>query len=426
MRLMIGRHPLGIWIALFAMLFCLFVAGGGQVLSLADWDLALRLHLQENDPSSSDIVQRVLAQIEWGVCVADVFLTLPLFAAGVVGVVLRRRWGMVAGMMAAICWVYMFVAYTAQRCGLVFRGGMGQGSDYAGIIGAFALLGLVPCLLIIWGLGANADRFAVPRPHSHMLRRRQDGLEPFFLEDLLICTGQVLRAIPEVWLRKQLNWNTRPDDLARPMTGDRLVTGAIAAHRAITINRPPEKVWPWIAQFGRGAGYYSWDFLDNPGHRHADYLLDLPEPKIDDWNKDIGRICHVEPGRELVWYDEPLFFGMKTPFAMTFRLDPEPDHTTRLHFRIVFGLPQTSRRARLAFRVGLLMDHVMSTEMLRRLKLLIETYEERVLSGETNRSLAPHQRSPWRFASEVQGAGAMLNQARDTERARRGDPVTPV
>ena len=243
-------------------------------------------------------------------------------------------------------------------------------------------------------------------PQSRMLHRWKHGVEPSFLGDLLVCTGQVLRAIPEVWFRKRLTWNTRPDELARPMTGDRLVADAIAAHRAITIDRPPEKVWPWIAQFGRGAGYYSWDFLDNPGHRHADYLLDLPEPSLDDWNQDIGRICCVEPGRELVWYDEPLFFGMRTPFAMTFRLDPEPDHATRLHFRISFGLPQTNRRARLAFRVGLLMDHVMSTEMLRRLKILIETYEERVLNAELNRSLAPHQRSRWGPASAIRGAGS--------------------
>ena len=78
--------------------------------------------------------------MEWGVCAADVFLTLPLFAVGSAGVILRRHWGMVAGMMAAICWLYMFVAYTAQRYALVFRGGMGQWSDYAGIIVAFALL----------------------------------------------------------------------------------------------------------------------------------------------------------------------------------------------------------------------------------------------------------------------------------------------
>jgi hypothetical protein len=46
-------------------------------------------------------------------------------------------------------------------------------------------------------------------------------------------------------------------------------------------------------------------------------------------------------------------------------------------------------------RIVLLMDQVMSTEMLRRLKLLIETYEERGNSGETNRLLAPHQGIPW-------------------------------
>ena len=113
-----------------------------------------------------------------------------------------------------------------------------------------------------------------------MLRRRQDGLEPFFLEDLLICTGQVLRTVPQVWIGKRLNWNTRPEELTRRMTGDELVKGAITAHRAITIERPPEKVWPWIAQFGRGAGYYSWDFLDNRGHRHADYLLDVPNQRL--------------------------------------------------------------------------------------------------------------------------------------------------
>lgn len=159
-RRMFGRRPGGVWIALLGMLFCLLVAGGGQLLSLIDWDLARRLQLQENDPNSPDLVQRILAQVEWGVCVADVLLTLPLFAVGLAGVVLRRRWGMIAGMMAAICWIYMFAAYTAQRWALVVRGGIGQWSDYAGVIGAFALLCLIPCLLIVWGLGANADWFA--------------------------------------------------------------------------------------------------------------------------------------------------------------------------------------------------------------------------------------------------------------------------
>jgi hypothetical protein len=407
MRRAISGHPLGIWIALVCMLFCLLVAGGGQALSLINWDLAMFLKLQENDPNSPDIVQRVLAQVEWGVCAADVLLVLPLFAVGFAGVLMRRHWGMVTGMMAAICWIYMFVTYAAQRYAVVFRGGMGQWSEYAGIIVAFALLCLLPCLLTIWGLGANADRFAHPCPHSHMLRRKGDRLEPFFLEDFLICTGQVLCTIPQVWIGKRLSWNTHPHELARSMTGDELVKGGIAAHRAITIERPPEKVWPWVAQFARGAGYYSWDFLDNRGHRHADYLLDVPEPRVGDCHKDLGRICYVETGKELVWYDEPDFFGMKTQAAITFRLDPELDNATRLHFRLSIGLPQTSLRARIALRTGLLMDHVMSTEMLRRLKVLIETYEERVGSGETNRASAPHQRSPWQRASEAQTASGL-------------------
>ena len=35
---------------------------------------------------------------------------------------------------------------------------------------------------------------------------------------------------------------------------------------AITIDAPPEQVWPWIAQMGAGrAGWYSWDAIDNGG-----------------------------------------------------------------------------------------------------------------------------------------------------------------
>jgi uncharacterized membrane protein len=225
-------------------------------------------------------------------------------------------------------------------------------------------------------------------------------LKPFFLEGLLICTAQVLHAIPGVLIGKRMVWNTRPAELIRSLTGDAFITGGFTVNRAITISRPAENIWPWITQFGRGAAYYSWDFLDNPGHTHADYLLDTPDVQVGDWNADIGTVRHAETGTELVWYDEPVFFGLRAPVAMTFRLDPEPDEATRVLFRISFGLPPEGLKARIALRVGVFMDHVMSTEMLRRLKLLIETYEERFKNGELNRSLAPHQRSRWGNASQ--------------------------
>jgi hypothetical protein len=395
MRHLVAGHPLGLWIALFGLLSMLVVGGGGQILSLIDWDLAVRLGLQEYDRHSTELAPRLLAQVEWGVCLADAVLVVPLLVAGLVGVLCRRHWGVIVGMMAALCWVYMFLVYTAQRYALVFRGGFGHWDDYAGFIAGFALLALVPGVLTLWGLGANVDRFAVTRPNSYRLRRKQDGLEPFWLEDLLICTGQVLCTIPQVWIGKRLTWNTRPGEAARSLAGDAFVARGIVIHRAITIARPPELVWPWIAQFGRGAAYYSWDFLDNPGHRHPDYLLDGPAPLVGDWNAQLGRVRYLETGTELVWYDEPLFSGLKVPNAMTFRLDPEPDGGTRLHFRMSADWPEAGLRSRIALRVLLLMDQVMSTEMLRRLKLLIETYEERLANGESNRLRAPHQGTRW-------------------------------
>ena len=53
----------------------------------------------------------------------------------------------------------------------------------------------------------------------------------------------------------------------RPLAVDTFVPDAIfTSTHAITINAPPEQVWPWIAQMGAGrAGWYSWDVIDNGG-----------------------------------------------------------------------------------------------------------------------------------------------------------------
>ncbi|WMT73384.1 SRPBCC family protein [Bradyrhizobium sp. Ash2021] len=42
---------------------------------------------------------------------------------------------------------------------------------------------------------------------------------------------------------------------------------------AVTINAPPERVWPWLAQMGAGrAGWYSYDWIDNGGHPSANFI----------------------------------------------------------------------------------------------------------------------------------------------------------
>lgn len=42
---------------------------------------------------------------------------------------------------------------------------------------------------------------------------------------------------------------------------------------AVTIDAPPQRVWPWLLQMGHDrAGWYSWDRLDNFGRRSADRI----------------------------------------------------------------------------------------------------------------------------------------------------------
>jgi hypothetical protein len=64
------------------------------------------------------------------------------------------------------------------------------------------------------------------------------------------------------WL---LRWGATSDEVSKSLPGDPLVPQANStATRAITINAPPERVWPWIVQIGQGrGGLYSYAWLEN-------------------------------------------------------------------------------------------------------------------------------------------------------------------
>jgi len=67
-------------------------------------------------------------------------------------------------------------------------------------------------------------------------------------------------------LRRWYNrWGATAAELEQPMLGDELVAGPKLGYtRAISIDAPPEAVWPWLAQFGQGrGGFYSYDGLEN-------------------------------------------------------------------------------------------------------------------------------------------------------------------
>lgn len=100
-----------------------------------------------------------------------------------------------------------------------------------------------------------------------------------------------------------------PFDKVRAMPGDGLVPRPISTiTHAITIDAPPERVWPWLAQLGAGrGGWYSWDRIDNGGRPSAervceelqhvapgDILPALPGAK------ELFVVATVEPPRDLV------------------------------------------------------------------------------------------------------------------------------
>lgn len=107
-------------------------------------------------------------------------------------------------------------------------------------------------------------------------------------------------------------WGATDDEVAAPMPGDDLVPDAqYRATRAITIDAPPEHVWPWLVQVGcLRAGCYADDLLDNLAHPSAEAVLpELAHLEVGQWvpmaptpsETTAFRVASFDPDRSLVW-----------------------------------------------------------------------------------------------------------------------------
>lgn len=105
------------------------------------------------------------------------------------------------------------------------------------------------------------------------------------------------------------DWGATTAEITSSLSGDDLVPDMGAqSTMAVTINAPPDHVWPWLVQMGCGrAGWYSYDLLDNGGVASATRLLPeyqdiAPGYVIPADTKDrVGfPVLLVEPGRALV------------------------------------------------------------------------------------------------------------------------------
>jgi hypothetical protein len=126
----------------------------------------------------------------------------------------------------------------------------------------------------------------------------------------------------------------------RPLPVDALVPEPIfAATHAITIDAPPEHVWPWIAQMGAGrAGWYSWDAIDNGGAPSRTRIVpELQSVASGDimpavpGAKDAFVVAAVDPPRDLVLTVPDGHGGNAVGWEHV--LDPLPGGRTRLIVR---------------------------------------------------------------------------------------------
>jgi hypothetical protein len=185
-------------------------------------------------------------------------------------------------------------------------------------------------------------------------------------------------------VRTWRTWGIDPLEARKPLAGDDLVPVPSAIEtRSITIDAPPEAVWPWLVQMGfdRG-GWYSYDQLDMRGTSTAKILPEYQAIAVGDivpTSPTTGFLVReVQPGRALVLFsdtalvesqaaaaaeamkvgDRPVPAGLavsgaflgRTPkeFAASwaFTLEPLDDGRTRLieRFRVRFEAPAPAFR----------------------------------------------------------------------------------
>lgn len=117
----------------------------------------------------------------------------------------------------------------------------------------------------------------------------------------------VYRVLVQPW---QHHWGATYEEVGRAMPGDDLLPVAASTTRAISVAAPPGQVWPWLLQLGYGrAGWYSYDWIDNDGHRSADRIIpELQELGVGDqlpMLSGIGpRVREIQPDRSLVAGDD--------------------------------------------------------------------------------------------------------------------------
>ncbi len=162
--------------------------------------------------------------------------------------------------------------------------------------------------------------------------------------ELITEVLDVVRALPAflsapLYRTWHLHWGATVSERTAPLPGDAFLPGAqYSSTRAITIEAPPDAVWPWLVQVGcLRAGFYSNDLLDNLARPSATTILpDLQNLEVGQWvpmspaaepsDRTAFKVHSFEVNQWLLW--------SKPDSTWAWRLTPTGNGGTRLVTRI--------------------------------------------------------------------------------------------
>lgn len=182
-------------------------------------------------------------------------------------------------------------------------------------------------------------------------------------------------------------WGSNAPEHSLALPGDDLTRDpALELQHAVTINAPPEQVWPWLVQLGQDrAGFYSYDWLERAFgvriHNVAEIRPEWQQRQAgdrvratqDDYlagvlGKDLGwTVTDLEPNRAMVLQHWGAFV-----------LEPRPDGKTRFIIRTRVGNPKYPTWAAPLDMMAFEMPHfIMERRMMLQIKKLAESNASR-------------------------------------------------
>ena len=127
-------------------------------------------------------------------------------------------------------------------------------------------------------------------------------------------------------------WGASPAEASRHYPADDLVPGALLLTRAISVRAPVDLTWRWLCQVA--VAPYSYDWIDNRGHRSPDTLTPgADQLEVGQTMAVVFRLTSFDDGHHWTAMTTPRGQRMFGPVAMTYAAEADgPD--TRIVCRI--------------------------------------------------------------------------------------------